>query len=195
MRVTIELIDELRSRVNVSYEEAKRVLEKNDGDLIKSIIELENKKKASTNCNNKSKDGFSDFADRVLQFRLCIWNREGNTVLNVPLLLAVLVLIMAFWVVLFCFVVTIFTSCKIKIFRTNSNNRFSDLKDNVKHSVNKVKKTADEIFKSEIKNNKNEQYSKEQYEQNQEYKSNKQESNDSKNNSNSFNDDDEIIIE
>jgi len=45
MKVSIELIDELRSRVNVSYEEAKRVLEENDGDLISSIIQLEKEKK------------------------------------------------------------------------------------------------------------------------------------------------------
>ncbi len=44
MKVTLEQIDELRNRVNVSYEEAKSTLEKNDGDLIKSIIELERKK-------------------------------------------------------------------------------------------------------------------------------------------------------
>jgi NACalpha-BTF3-like transcription factor len=44
MMVTLEQIDELRKRVNVSYEEAKKTLEKNDGDLIKSIIELEKKK-------------------------------------------------------------------------------------------------------------------------------------------------------
>lgn len=44
MKVTIELIDELRSRVDVTYEEAKRVLEENDGDLISSIIQLEKEK-------------------------------------------------------------------------------------------------------------------------------------------------------
>lgn len=48
MKVTLEQIDELRNRVNVSYEEAKKTLEKNDGDLIKSIIELEKKKEEET---------------------------------------------------------------------------------------------------------------------------------------------------
>ncbi len=38
MKVTLEQIDELRNRVNVSYEEAKATLEKNDGALIKSIF-------------------------------------------------------------------------------------------------------------------------------------------------------------
>ncbi len=38
MNVSLEQIDLLRKRANVSYEEAKEVLEKFDGDIIEALV-------------------------------------------------------------------------------------------------------------------------------------------------------------
>ena len=47
MNVSLEQIDLLRKRANVSYEEAKEVLEKFDGDIIEALVYLEKNKKVN----------------------------------------------------------------------------------------------------------------------------------------------------
>ena len=41
MSVNLELIDELRKRANVSYEDARDALEKCNGDMVEALIYLE----------------------------------------------------------------------------------------------------------------------------------------------------------
>lgn len=147
MKVTLEQIDELRNRVNVSYEEAKSTLEKNDGDLIKSIIELE-KKKGRKYENKANKVGFTNFANRLLALRMSIKNKDGKTVLNIPFVVVLFAFLMAFWVVIFGLVLAILTSCKIDIYRDKSMN-MNDIKKNVQETVDKIKVKSDEILKDE----------------------------------------------
>jgi hypothetical protein len=118
MMVTLEQIDELRKRVNVSYEEAKKTLEKNDGDLIKSIIELEKKKGRK----DERKGSFTNAANRLLALKLSIKNRDGNTLLNVPLVLVVLTFLMSFWTVIVLLVMALLTSCQINVYRDKGVN-------------------------------------------------------------------------
>lgn len=146
MKVTLEQIDELRNRVNVSYEEAKSTLEKNDGDLIKSIIELEKKKGIKHGKQNKR--NFTGIANKLLALRMSIKSKEGNTLLNVPLVLVLIAFMMAFWVVIFGLVVAIMTSCKIDIYRAKSMN-VNDIKKNVQQTVDKIKVKSDEILRDE----------------------------------------------
>lgn len=151
MKVTIELIDELRSRVNVTYEEAKRTLEKNDGDLVKSIIELEAKKgtKSSGTVRVNQKESFESFVDKALQLRLNVRNKDNEVLLNVPLVLAGLVFLMAFWVVVVCLVIAIVYSCKIRIYKANKYTNVNDIKQTIKQGVNKMKSTTEKIFKED----------------------------------------------
>ncbi|MDF2949000.1 MAG: ubiquitin [Sedimentibacter sp.] len=142
MKVTLEQIDELRNRVNVSYEEAKHTLEKNDGDLIKSIIELEKKKGRK----NEYKGNFTSFTDRLLSLRMSIKNKEGETMINLPLILVLIIFAMAFWVVIFGLILAILTSCKIKIYRDKTLN-VNSLKKNMKETVDKIKVKSEEIIK------------------------------------------------
>ncbi|MGB4438987.1 MAG: DUF4342 domain-containing protein, partial [Sedimentibacter sp.] len=130
MKVTLEQIDDLRNRVNVSYEEAKSTLEKNDGDLIKSIIELEKKKGKKI----ENKGNFTSFANKLLSLKLSVKNKEGDTLLNIPLVLVLITFIMAFWVVLFGLILVILTSCKIKIYRDKNSINVNSLKRNMKET-------------------------------------------------------------
>lgn len=151
MKVTIELIDELRSRVNVTYDEAKKTLEKNDGDLVKSIIELEAKKgaKSAGTVKVNHKDSFESFIDKILQLRFSIKSKEGDVLINVPLVLVALTFIIAFWVVIIGLVLAIVYSCKIRVYKTNKYSNVSDIKYNIKKTVNKMKSTTEKIFEDE----------------------------------------------
>lgn len=145
MKVTLEQIDELRGRVNVSYEEAKRTLEKNDGDLIKSIIELENKK----GIKNGHKGSFTSFTNRLLALKMSVKNKEGDTLLDIPLVLVLITFIMAFWVVIFGLALAVLTSCKIKIYRDKNSVNVNSLKKSMKETVEKIKVKSEEIINVE----------------------------------------------
>lgn len=149
MKVTLEQIDELRNRVNVTYEEAKSTLEKNDGDLIKSIIELEKRKGARGNEKNRHGEGFTSFVDRLLQLRFSVKNKNENTLINVPLVLVLATFVMAFWVVIFGLILAILTSCKMKIFRDKNSVNINGIKRNMKETVDKIKVKSEEIIKED----------------------------------------------
>ena len=144
MKVTLEQIDELRNRVNVTYEEAKRTLEKNDGDLIKSIIELEKKKG-----QKKDKGNVTGFVDKLLQLKLSIRNKQGNTLLNVPLVVVLIIFIMAFWVVIFGIILALITSCKIRVYRDKNSMDVNSIKKNMHDTVDKIKDKSEEIIKDD----------------------------------------------
>ena len=142
MKVTLEQIDELRSRVNVSYEEAKRTLEKNDGDLIKSIIELENKKK-----NKNSRDtNFTSFTNRLLALKMSVKDKEGKILMDVPLVIVLFAFLMSFWTVIILLALAVFTSCKIKIYRDKNSINVNNLKKNMKETVDKIKDKSGKII-------------------------------------------------
>ncbi len=48
MDITLENIDLIRERTGISYREAKEALERNDGNVIDTLIELEDKSNSST---------------------------------------------------------------------------------------------------------------------------------------------------
>jgi len=147
MKVTLEQIDELRNRVNVTYEEAKSTLEKNDGDLIKSIIELEGKK-GRKKTENKKED-FTGFIDKLLELKFSVKNKNGDTLVNVPVVLVLITFVMAFWVVIFGVLVALMTSCKMKIYRDKNSINVHGIKRNMQETVEKIKVKSEEIIKED----------------------------------------------
>ena len=145
MKVTLEQIDELRNRVNVSYEEAKATLEKNDGDLIKSIIELEKKKGKKT----EHKGSFTSFTDKLLSLKMSVKGKEGNTLLDVPLVIVLLTFMMSFWSVIVLLVLAILTSCRIRVYRAKSSINVDGIKKNMKETVEKIKSKSENIIQDE----------------------------------------------
>lgn len=152
MKVTLEQIDELRNRVNVSYEEAKQTLEKNDGDLIKSIIELEKKKGRK----DEYRGSFTNFTNRLLALKMSVKSKNGSTLMDVPLVLVLLTFIMAFWAVIFLLLLAILTSCKIKIYKDKNSADINSLTKNMKETVDKIKVKSEEIIKDDEKPDKEE---------------------------------------
>jgi len=157
MKVTLEQIDELRNRVNVTYEEAKSTLEKNDGDLIKSIIELEKKKGSKKMEKGNHKEEFTSFVDKLLQLKFSVKNKNGDTLVNVPVVLVLITFVMEFWVVIFGVLLAIMTSCKMKIYKDKNSINVHGIKRNMQETVEKIKVKSEEIIKEdeEFKEEKN----------------------------------------
>ncbi|SMC94063.1 DUF4342 domain-containing protein [Sporomusa malonica] len=73
MDISLEKIDSIRERTGVSYREAKEALERNDGNVIDTLIELEDKTKNSTNWTEEFSVRSTEVIDKVKELI-----REGN---------------------------------------------------------------------------------------------------------------------
>jgi len=149
MKVTLEQIDELRNRVNVTYEEAKSTLEKNDGDLIKSIIELEKKKGTRKMESGKKKEDFTSFIDRLLELKFLAKNKNGDTLINIPVVVVLATFLLAFWVVIFGLLLALITSCKMKIYRDKNSINVHGIRRDMKETVEKIKVKSEEYIKND----------------------------------------------
>lgn len=153
--ITIEQIDELRKRVNVTYEDAKEALEINNGDILDSIIYLEKNgkiNKSSSNEKNEGKrsDNFSDVSCSFIAW--CKkWIRKGNSnhflikkkeksILEIPVTLLIVLLAFAPWLTIPLLVLALFTGHK---FRFHGNDvektKVNDVMDNISVATENIK--------------------------------------------------------
>ncbi len=87
MKISLEAIDQLRMRANISYREAKELLEETGGDLIEALVYLEeNSKDALRSFSEKGKDFLSQ-ARRVageLHRQKVKVKLKGKTLAEIP---------------------------------------------------------------------------------------------------------------
>jgi hypothetical protein len=99
MSINLEQIDALRERVNVSYEEAKEALERSNYDMVEALIYLEkqnknNSQKSAGSQDSSFKHTVKDLIRKGNETKLVI-SKKDNTVLNVPVNVAVITTVIA----------------------------------------------------------------------------------------------------
>lgn len=143
MSINMEQIDEMRKRTNCSYQEAKELLLKHDGDLIDAIIEFEKKHGHRTKQETKEKSrGFGKKVKELIQKGFVtrfIIEKDENIILNIPvniLLILMLVTMPVFWLYIILFVVIYLMGYKIRI-RKEEGEEFNinNLVDGIGHKV------------------------------------------------------------
>jgi ribosome recycling factor len=72
MTITLEQIDELRRRANVSFEDAREALQECNGDLVEAIVYLEKNGKIKSTNSSEPKDSLWD------KFKALV-NKGNNT--------------------------------------------------------------------------------------------------------------------
>ena len=138
MDITLEKIDELRERKNVSYSVAKKALENANGDMVEAIIYLE-KNDLGESKSKKHKKNVESFFKKCKNFRMDILKDD---VLSLRLdLLTLLLLLPAFPIVIVGLVFYILSGYKIKF--TNKDKPIKVLND----VVEKCKNSVDENLK------------------------------------------------
>jgi hypothetical protein len=113
MSINVELIDELRKRAKVSYEDAKEALEKNNGDLVEALIYLEKQNKVKTECGNSFISSVKKIIKKGNRIKFIIKKQE-STILSLPLTAAVIITIVAPYVTVIGLIVAIFTGHRIR---------------------------------------------------------------------------------
>jgi len=131
MSINVELIDELRKRANVSYEDAKEALEKNNGDLVEALIYLEKQNKVKTECGSSFVSSVKKIIKKGNRIKFIIKKQE-STILSLPLTAAVIITIVAPYVTVIGLIVAIFTGHRIKFQGENGEDM-------------KVNKTVDKV--------------------------------------------------
>lgn len=146
MSINLELIDELRKRANVSYEEAKEALEKSNGDLVEALVYLEKQNKINkddTNCEHKHgfKKKFKELIKKANETRFIVTKGE-KVVLSIPVTLAIIITAIATYLVIFALVIALFTGHKFKFESKDSDTM------KVNETLDKISVTVDNIKKS-----------------------------------------------
>lgn len=169
----IELVDRLKEKANVSYEEAKTALEQSDWDLLEAIILLEKQGKVTNGQEtgeystkgreNRQEEhydarrdtvGIGDIAMKCLRWfgkivKICNNNninatRAGEKVLSLPITAFVLLMIVGFWAVVPVMIVGLFFGFSYSVSGPNLG------RDDVNDVIGKATKVAENI-KDEFK--------------------------------------------
>ncbi|WP_130806640.1 DUF4342 domain-containing protein [Senegalia massiliensis] len=87
MEISLEKIDTIRERTGVSYKEAKESLERNGGNVVDALVEIENSEKDDGfNFNQKSEEIIATLKETVKKGNVTkiILERDGETMMNIP---------------------------------------------------------------------------------------------------------------
>ncbi|MBS4535283.1 DUF4342 domain-containing protein [Clostridium sp. D2Q-14] len=87
MDISLEKIDTIRERTGVSYKEAKDVLERNDGDIVEALIDIENSKKSNEfSINETSEEIISKLKETIKKGNVTkiLLKKDGETIMNIP---------------------------------------------------------------------------------------------------------------
>ena len=134
------MVEKLRQKTNISYEEAKAALEANNWDLLDAMIALEKQGKVHDNAStystannasdakyepvnatasaNGANNGFKDFCDWCKDIFHKSWvntfcvKKDDKVVMQMPIIIFILLLIFCFWIVLPFMIVGLFFSCR-----------------------------------------------------------------------------------
>lgn len=135
MSISLELIEKLRQRANVSYAEAKEALEKCNGDLLEALIDLEKDNKIKADPQENKTNGFWATLKRWVkncnETHLLI-TKNNETVINLSLTIVIILTILAAPLVIFGLLAALFTRHKMRLQKTGCeemkiNKTFDDI--------------------------------------------------------------------
>ena len=143
MDVTLELVEQLRKRADVSYEEARAVLEETDGDLLAALILLEQRGKIRSDGGQSARystrpgseqttpppnegparpetaagqsgwETFVSFLRRCVTNRFEVWRWE-EPIVSIPLLIFILLVLLAFWISVPLLIIGLIMGCRYR---------------------------------------------------------------------------------
>lgn len=118
--ITLEQVDLLMQRANVSYTEAKEALEQCDGDIVEALLYLEKAEKINTkkSASSSNTDKFLSFIDK-LHATTFIMKKKERIYVNVPLSIALIAIILCFHVSILAIIIAIAFGVRIAVIGEN----------------------------------------------------------------------------
>ena len=165
---TLEDVELLRAKANISYEEAVALLDKYNGNVADALVELERKGRiAGSNYkkNNPNEGGVKKFFRSLLRTRVLI-RRKDQTIVNLSVLYLAIGLIVAFHLVIASAIAALLLGCRISIIKNSrmyDDESFDNWVDNFKSSVsNVVTQEEEDVYTAPNNSSNNESHAKPQ---------------------------------
>lgn len=117
--ISLEQIDLIMQRANVTYSEAKEALEKCNGDTLEALVLLEKEQKIKTaqhSCsdNSKFKETVKGLVHKLNATRF-ILKKEDRTYINIPLSVALIIILCSFYISILGLIIAYCCGFKIDI--------------------------------------------------------------------------------
>jgi len=158
MNISLEQIDLLRKRANVSYNEAKEALENCNNNLVEALIYLEKEEKIKPEKKHGEgnfANGIKNIIDKGNKTRFVI-KKNKHYILNISSILAALLIAFTIPVSLLILLVALITGHKIRFERVGEAFMVNKVLDKVSETVDNIKNdfnsntTDDKIKKQEL---------------------------------------------
>lgn len=146
MSISLEKIDELRTRANISYREAREILEKTDGDIVEALIYLEENEKSFMNSFNDKGEKVLNKLKSVIKsgnVTKIVLKKEDEVIMNIPITAGAIGAVLAPTLTALGVGTALLTSCTIEIYKEdgeviNLNNYAEDAMDKARNFTNKT---------------------------------------------------------
>ena len=132
MEITLENIDLIRERTGITYREAKEALERNNGNIIDTLIELEDKTKSSTKWTEEFSVRSAEVVDKVKELiregnvnKIRI-KHEGRVLAEIPVALGAFGAVVLPQLAAVGVLVAVFKRCTIEVVRNDSEDAEPD---------------------------------------------------------------------
>ncbi len=151
MSISLELIEKLKERANISYAEAKQALEKCNGDLVEALIYLEKEDKIKApQKEGKAPSSFWASVKRLVktcnETKLVI-SKNNETVINLSLTIVLLVIIFAAPIAFVGLLAALFTRHKMRVEKPGcADMKVNKTFDDISSAVSKVSDQVVEVF-------------------------------------------------
>ncbi len=145
--ITLEMIDEVRKRADVSYKEAKDALEAVGGDPVEAIIFLESKKGKGigdnmTEMGNEIIDTLKNLVKKGNLTRITL-EKEGKSAVDIPIVAGALGAVFFTPATVAAILASLVAGYQLKIVKDDGS--IIDIKDMTEDTIQTVKTRVDEI--------------------------------------------------
>jgi hypothetical protein len=148
--ITLEQVDQVRERSNVSYQKAKEALEACNGDVLEAIVYLETEK----NGPEKIHQSASDFGNEVIKtlkeflkagnVNRIVVEKNEEVIMNIPVTVGALGALLLTSATVVGLIAALATGCVIKIHKEDGE--IINVNDKATEMMKKTKTKAEEVF-------------------------------------------------
>lgn len=156
-KYTVELVEELRARSGISYEEAVALLDKYDGDIARALVELE-KRGVLTGGKKKKEasgtDGFAAWCKRLLALSIStrVKFTKGDVVIaNLTVLFLIACTCFAPWLAIASVILIFLLDLRVNVEKNSDLYASATLKSMVDGAAETIKANVDNLTRTTAK--------------------------------------------
>lgn len=121
MRITLEMVDEVIDRTNVSYKIAKEALEKNDGDVLRAIVDIEEMQTGAFKTGKKINgqeivERLKSLVNEGLVHQILVI-KNGKVIVDIPIMAGAISAVIFTIPTVAAIIAAVATGCELKILK------------------------------------------------------------------------------